>query len=421
MPKTIAPDSRRVIRVTERITLRREGKKGHYTAHFSLGGKHRKLRTGTAVVRDARRVAEKLNRDLLGGVVATVKHDVGAAVERYLIETKGKGRAESTLTSYATELRFFANFCESQRIRYLEQIKPSDLTDYAKLRSECPVGKTGRPRTRPEATIHKSTLYVKQMTGLLKRRGFLQIDPLADLTVEKPPRPKPLPPRMRDALRIVLSTPKLYRNYMAVLMYSGLRIGELLRLTPADIDLKDGFVNVNSKPGASTKTGGSRQVPIHADLRPYLEDAVELAKRSPVLFARNPDAPPADRRPLNENTVRSQVETLATRLGLAVGQAEGGWTPHIFCHAFESYTVNNGVPQRAVDVWMGHAGDGSMSRTYYHLDEENSVRLMAQLKFPNPAEVAKQLVTPASLVSHQQSSLNDAVETASSSSPSTHK
>jgi len=421
MPKTIAPHSRRVIPVTEGITLRREGKKGYYTAHYSLGGKHCKYRTGTSVVGEARRIAVQLNDEVLGGVVATVNLDVDKAVALYLTAKKTGGLAASTLVSYTTELRYFVQFCQLQGIRHPEQVTPPVLTAYAKTRSDSPTGKTGRTRTRPEATAHKAKLYVKNLTRFLKLETVLRADPLADVSSKKPRNKRPLPPRMRDALGIVLSAPKLNRNYMAVLMYAALRIGELQRLTPADIDLKEGFLNVNSTPGASTKTGGSRRVPIHADLHPYLKDALERARRSPLLFARNPDALPADRQPLNESTVLTLVKRLATELGLPAGQARGGWTTHVFRHAFESYALNQGVPQRAVDVWMGHAGDGSMSRTYYHLDEENSVRLMAQLKFPAPAEVAEDTGTPASDVSLTQPSPHDAVETASSSSPSTNE
>jgi site-specific recombinase XerD len=81
------------------------------------------------------------------------------------------------------------------------------------------------------------------------------------------------------------------------------------------------------------------------------------------------------------------VETAARKLGLPAGQSQRGWTVHLFRHCLQSYAVNKGVPQRAVDVWFGHLGHPSTSRQYYHLGSEESLRLMQQLKFPTPDDI----------------------------------
>jgi len=49
---------------------------------------------------------------------------------------------------------------------------------------------------------------------------------------------------------------------------------------------------------------------------------------------------------------------------------------------FETYCVNEGVPQRVVDAWMGHVGDKSMSAVYYHLSDEDSQKFMRNLENP---------------------------------------
>lgn len=86
------------------------------------------------------------------------------------------------------------------------------------------------------------------------------------------------------------------------------------------------------------------------------------AADAPVLFPRNPAAPPHQRRPLNQTAVLNRVKRLATSLGLPAGQSQGGWTPHLLRHCFESFAVNRRVPQRAVDVWLGHLGDAESLR-----------------------------------------------------------
>jgi integrase len=52
---------------------------------------------------------------------------------------------------------------------------------------------------------------------------------------------------------------------------------------------------------------------------------------------------------------------------------------HSSRHFFETVCINAGVPQRAVDDWLGHAGDRSMSAIYYKLSDQDSQRFMKQV------------------------------------------
>ncbi|HUQ71033.1 MAG TPA: tyrosine-type recombinase/integrase [Planctomycetaceae bacterium] len=54
---------------------------------------------------------------------------------------------------------------------------------------------------------------------------------------------------------------------------------------------------------------------------------------------------------------------------------------HSFRHFFCSQCANNGVPERVVMDWLGHA-DASMVRRYYHLDPQESRRQMDRVSIP---------------------------------------
>jgi integrase len=54
---------------------------------------------------------------------------------------------------------------------------------------------------------------------------------------------------------------------------------------------------------------------------------------------------------------------------------------HSLRHFFETFTVNAGVPQRAVDAWPGHHSDKSMAAVYYRLRDEDSQAFMAKVPF----------------------------------------
>lgn len=78
---------------------------------------------------------------------------------------------------------------------------------------------------------------------------------------------------------------------------------------------------------------------------------------------------------LNERFVRAAAE-----LGLPVGR-EGGYTLHSLRHSFETIAVNNGIPQRAIDTWLGHRSDRSMGSIYYGLRDEDSQAFMRRVPF----------------------------------------
>lgn len=43
--------------------------------------------------------------------------------------------------------------------------------------------------------------------------------------------------------------------------------------------------------------------------------------------------------------------------------------------------MNAGVPERVVDIWLGHASDRSMGSVYYKLSDEESQRFMLMVPF----------------------------------------
>ncbi|HEY7309563.1 MAG TPA: hypothetical protein VH643_09420 [Gemmataceae bacterium] len=43
--------------------------------------------------------------------------------------------------------------------------------------------------------------------------------------------------------------------------------------------------------------------------------------------------------------------------------------------------VNAGIPQRAVDNWMGHPPDRSMASLYYKLNDDESQTFMKRVSF----------------------------------------
>ena len=64
-------------------------------------------------------------------------------------------------------------------------------------------------------------------------------------------------------------------DYILIMIYTGMRIGELVGLKKENIDLLQGFINGGNK----TEKGKHRQIPIHKDIYRIIE---KLYKESPT-------------------------------------------------------------------------------------------------------------------------------------------
>ena len=74
-----------------------------------------------------------------------------------------------------------------------------------------------------------------------------------------------------------------FKNYLAFAFYTGARVGELIALTWADINIKDMYININKakRQGitSTTKTqSGIRKIPILEVLLPYIKNQMQNSK-----------------------------------------------------------------------------------------------------------------------------------------------
>jgi integrase len=166
--------------------------------------------------------------------------------------------------------------------------------------------------------------------------------------------------------------------HFALLAFVGVRSGEL-RLKPEDIDLAGNWIHIISRPGAATKNRKSRKIPIPARLLPLLQ---ALPRSGPWLFTQPASKlyPNGDHQ-LNVKRLNEEFQKVVKKLGMPVGRKNRGFVLHSLRHHFETACVNAGVPQRAVDNWMGHAPDRSMGSIYYTLSDSESQQFMRRVPF----------------------------------------
>lgn len=134
-----------------------------------------------------------------------------------------------------------------------------------------------------------------------------------------------------------------------LLIYTGLRIGELFTLRREDIHLEEGyFVG-----GIKTKAGKNRMVPILPETQPYLQYFYDKADGELLVSGydgnRNPN-----------NFRRRDFDVALEELGIT------GKTPHCTRHTFASLAVRAGVKPEALRPIIGHANYSTTVEVYTH-------------------------------------------------------
>lgn len=173
------------------------------------------------------------------------------------------------------------------------------------------------------------------------------------------------------------------RAMIVLALNTGLRLGELLALEWADVDLAAGRLHVRRAVAlgvvATPKGGRSREVPLNSTATCALR-VHRLRVLGDLVFPR------ADGRMLTQHEARYPLWRAARRAGL--GQRLG-W--HALRHTFASHLVMRGVALKAVQELLGHATI-EMTMVYAHLSPvvgREAVRMLDQHSGNTPSPNAE--------------------------------
>jgi integrase len=136
--------------------------------------------------------------------------------------------------------------------------------------------------------------------------------------------------------------------------HTGARRSEMMRASPADVDLAQGVVTIAEKKRARGRRT-TRRVPLTPFLKERLAAWLAVRPAGPFLFPGEGGAA------LTRKEVHYHV-----RRSLAGSEWEVLKGLHTLRHSFVSACASRGVDQRLVEAWVGHM-DEETSRRYRHL------------------------------------------------------
>jgi integrase len=141
----------------------------------------------------------------------------------------------------------------------------------------------------------------------------------------------------------------MYRAAIALMLYAGLRVGEVVALVPDDLDINERSGKVIVRDGKGEK---HREVPLSLKARKALTAWLEWKDwnepGNPLWYGRKGD-------PLGVRAIQDYVKQLGHVLEIEM-------TPHSFRHTFGKRLADKGVPVPYIQKLMGHASMETTAR-----------------------------------------------------------
>ena len=272
------------------------------------------------------------------------------------------GNSRNTVESYGRDLRHLAEFLAGLGLTRPEQATRKQLRELVFALKDLGLS---------PASIRRHVSAVRTYYRFLAGEGELKDDPSDRL--ETPRRARTLPDTLSAAecQRLVEgpgAEEKLGWRDRALLELAygaGLRVSELVNLTPADLWAEEQVVRVFGKGGKERLVPLGRKVLsavaiyLH-DLRPKLDKG--KTKNRLLLNVRG--------QPLSRVGAWGIVKQGAIRAGITKRV-----TPHTLRHSFATHLLEGGADLRAVQEMLGHA-DLATTQIYTHVDSARLVELV---------------------------------------------
>lgn len=179
-----------------------------------------------------------------------------------------------------------------------------------------------------------------------------------------------------EEIRLILTTPHRFQLATLIMLYAGLRRGEVLALTAEDIDTTAGIIRVtkavrfdgNAPVITSPKTeSGKREVPILSTLRPFLSGISGII------------APMTNGKIMTSTGFSRAWQSYIHALSDAAGEAVT-IRPHDLRHTYCTMLRDAGVDMHQAMVWMGHADEKMIIRVYDHVGEQRTQNSVEQVE-----------------------------------------
>ena len=270
-----------------------------------------------------------------------------------------KSYSPASIATYTDYLRGFFAYLEEIGVKDAKRVTRDHLEAY---RLRLSAHRVHGDRGYSVSTLCLKVRAVRRLFEYLEMLNRILVNPAEKF---KEPKKETRLPRVvltAKEVRRILDAPDLSfeigirdRAMMEVFYSTGIRLGELLRLTIFDCDLQGGLLRVNNGKGAK-----DRVVPLGRHAVKFLQTYLAKVRPRYTSWKRAERCLFVGRLgvPLSQQAVQKMVRNYARAAGIRKKV-----TPHTFRHTFATELVRNGADITAVQRMLGHS-DLSVTQLY---------------------------------------------------------
>jgi integrase/recombinase XerD len=279
------------------------------------------------------------------------------------------GLSNNTVLAYGRDLKSFLQYCKSQNISQLKQIKPIYIQRYLRVLAEA---------QRSESSIKRCLAATRMFLRFARLTGFIEDDFAGILESPKTWQKLPVICSKKQVFNLLnapcQSEPFYFRDKaMLELLYAtGVRAEELANLKTSDLNISIGYLRCIGKGSRERvipvgKTAITTVVDYLQNLRPKL---VSTKSCDFLLLSRTG-------RPLSRIEIWRLVKKYAIRAGMP-----RNLSVHTLRHCFATHLLGGGADLRSVQEMLGHV-DIATTQIYTHVDQER-LRSIHKKYHPRP-------------------------------------
>ncbi len=245
-----------------------------------------------------------------------------------------------------------------------------------------------------DATLCLEANFLKQVIKYFVKSKLLPESHLLHLTVKKPSGTSTYCYTREQFEAILEHCSKrtdlvwLHRVVLA-LGFTGMRISELASLRWADLSVSEGKIVLSNDRLRSTGLSGERRrtknrtdriLPINPTLAHLF---ATMSRHASGFVFQGPRGGRLDPDVARTSLIKEVIEPLSARFDSSGDSGFNKARLHSFRHYFCSWAATEGIPERVVQLWLGHR-DSSMVARYFHLHEDESKLQIRKLKLTGP-------------------------------------
>jgi integrase len=260
-----------------------------------------------------------------------------------IVESKNKSGTRTNFLTISTDLTKF--FSVTIDVRSITDENAREFLDHL-----C-------ERELASATIARRLRRVRSIFAFGVKKKLLAVNPFGEISVPTVlPQERKAYVTVADTEKLIAATNPTWRTIIALARYAGLRCpSEVLTLKWSDVNFATSRMTVSSPKTERIPGKAYRVMPIFAQLRPYLDEAFELASDGEVFVIGGSNGEAYRKTAQGPNGwVNSNLRTTFTKLVRRAGLTP--W-PRLF-HSLRASCETDLLaefPINAVTEWMGHS------------------------------------------------------------------